>query len=124
MIYIYADESGDMGFDFTKGGTSSHFSIAFLMLNERERRTVSSLVRKVFLSLPRATKRKNSGVLHAHYEKASTVAKLLTGLAQKDVKIASIRLDKRRVLLTIIGIRCRSTVLLYPSVHKSNGESR
>ena len=71
------------------------------MLNERERRPVSSLVRKVFLSLPRATKRKNSGVLHAHYEKVSTVAKLLTGLAQKDVEIASIRLDKRKVLLTI-----------------------
>jgi hypothetical protein len=98
MIYIYQDESGDMGFDFTKGGTSNHFSVAFLILNEQH--PVRSLIKNVFASLPRATKRRNSGVLHAHYEKAITITRLLRGLATKDIRIASMRLDKRKVLLT------------------------
>jgi len=98
MVYIYFDESGDLGFDFSKGGTSGHFSVAFLITNEK--RPIYSLVKKVYLSLPRATKRKSSGVLHAYYEKASTITKLLQGISKKDVKVASMRLDKRKVLLT------------------------
>ena len=97
MVYIYADESGDMGYDFTKIATSRYFSLAFLVATER--RTISTLIRKVFLSLPRAEKRRSSGVLHAHYEKPSTRKMLLKGLASRDIKISSIRLDKRKVLL-------------------------
>ena len=95
MTYIYFDESGDLGFDFTKCGTSTKFSLAFLILNNK--RQISSLVKKVFTSLPKAAKYKNSGVLHAYYEKAATIKKLLTGLAMKDVSIATIHLDKRKV---------------------------
>ena len=98
MVYIYQDESGDLGFDFNKAGTSNHFSIAFIITNQP--RPISSLVGKVFATLPRAIKRKSSGVLHAYYEKAVTITRLLRGLASKDVKIASIRLDKRKVLIT------------------------
>jgi len=98
MVYIYFDESGDLGFNFSKGGTSEHFSVAFLIVDEK--RPISTLVKKVFTSLPQASKRKSSGVLHAYYEKASTIAKLLHGISKKDVKIASMRLDKHKVLLT------------------------
>jgi len=97
MTYIYFDESGDLGFDFSKQGTSDLFSIAFLIVNNK--RPVSTLVKKVFLSLPTATKYKNNGVLHARYEKASTINKLLIGLSTKDIKVASIRLDKRKTLV-------------------------
>ena len=96
MTYVYFDESGDTGFDFAKQGTSRQFLIAFLIVDSR--RPVSALVKKVFLSLPLAARHKSSGVLHARYEKASTVRKLLGGLAAKDVKIATMRLDKRSVL--------------------------
>jgi len=85
MVYLYADESGDMGFDFTNSGTSHYFSIAFLLL--REQRPIFSLVRKVFLTLPQATKRKSSGVLHAHHEKPSTINILLSRLALQDINI-------------------------------------
>ena len=98
MTYIYFDESGDMGFKFEKAGTSKQFLVAFLIVNEK--RPISSLVRKVFSLLSPAIKRRNSGVLHAYYEKATTITKLLRGLAQRDVKIASMRLYKRKVLLT------------------------
>ena len=96
MRYIYLDESGDMGFDFSKSGTSKHLLITFLMLNEP--RPIVSLVKKVFTSLLTTTKRKNNDMLHAYYEKDVTVKRLLNGLASKDVKIATMRLDKRKVL--------------------------
>jgi len=98
MRSIYLDESGDMGFDFTKGGTSNHLLITFLILNEC--RPVNFLVKKVFKSLLKTTKRKNNDMLHAYYEKNITVKRMLSGLTLLDVQIATIRLDKRKVLLT------------------------
>jgi len=98
MKYIYLDESGDMGFDFSKSGTSNHLLITFLMLSEY--RPIISLVKKVFTSLLTTTKRKNNDMLHAYYEKEITVKRMLSGLASKDIMIASLRLDKRKVLLT------------------------
>ena len=95
MTYIYIDESGDLGFDFSKPGTSRHFIITFLIVSNK--RNVSSLVKKVFLSLPAATKRKNSGVLHAHHEKSTTIKLLLNGLKEKNVKITTIHLDKSKL---------------------------
>ena len=98
MAYLYFDESGDLGFDFSKNGTSGIFSIAMLIVADK--RPITSLVKKIFASLPKATKRKNSGTLHASYEKASTIEHLLRGLAKKEVLIASIRLDKRNALIS------------------------
>jgi len=98
MTYIYLDESGDMGFDFAKSSTSSYFSIAFLILHEQ--RPVISLVKRVFTSLPKAVVRRSNGMLHSYYEKPITRERLLRGLAKKDIKIASMRLNKRKVLLT------------------------
>jgi hypothetical protein len=97
MTYIYFDESGDLGFDFSKQGTSGTFLITFLITNNK--RPILTLVKKVFMSLPLATKYKNSGILHARYEKPATVKKLLSILAIKDVKVATMRLDKRKVFI-------------------------
>ena len=97
MTYIYFDESGDLGFDFSKDGTSRLFSITFLIVNNA--RPISKLVKKTFKSLPASTKFKNNGILHARYENANTVKKLLIGLSSKDIKIATIRLDKRKTLI-------------------------
>ena len=99
MVYIYFDESGDLGFNFLKNGTSKLFSIAFLIVNDRQ--PISKLVKKTFKSLPTAATYKNNGILHARYEKANTVKKLLTGLSSKGIKIATMRLDKRKILFTI-----------------------
>ncbi len=97
MTYIYFDESGDLGFDFAKKGTSGQFSVAFLILTNK--RPVSSAVKKVFLSLPISKVRKHTGELHAYKERASTRRKLLANLATKDILIATMRLDKKKVLI-------------------------
>jgi len=96
MIHIYADESGCLGFDFTKSGTKKHMLITFLIL--RECRPIISLVKKVTLSLPKLRMKKGA-YLHAHYEKPITIKRLLKGLATKDVTIATIRFDKQKVLM-------------------------
>ena len=96
MVYIYADESGCLGFDFAKSGTRKHMLITFLMLTEC--RPIISLVKKVILTLPKL-RRKKGAYLHAHYEKPITIKRLLINLATKDVKIATILLDKHKVLL-------------------------
>jgi hypothetical protein len=43
---------------------------------------------------------KKGAYLHAHYEKPITKKRLLQGLATKDVQIATMRLDKRKVLVS------------------------
>ena len=98
MTYLYFDESGDLGLDLSKSGTSRIFSIAMLIIPDK--RPITSLVKKIFSSLPKAARRRNSGMLHAYYEKASTVERLLRILATKEVLIASMRLDKRNTLIT------------------------
>jgi len=97
MTHIYFDESGDLGFDFSKQGTSDWFSIAFLLVENK--RPISKLVKNVFKLLPPSAKHRGSGILHARYEKASTIKKLLNGLATKDIKVTVMRLDKRKVFI-------------------------
>ena len=97
MTYVYFDESGDLGFDFSKKGTSEIFSIAFLIIENR--RPIISLVKKVFSSLPVSQKFKHNGALHASYEKTSTVKRLLNGLATKNIMIAAAYLEKRNAIM-------------------------
>jgi len=105
MTYIYLDESGDLGFNFSKAGTSRHFSIAFLLTENK--RPISSLVKKVFLSLPPATKRKNSGVLHAHHEKSVTVNAYRVSWTMIDSNGTTWNVTNVRVLVRICRINAK-----------------
>ena len=95
---VLMDESGDLGFDFSKAGTTRHILITFLIT--KECRPIISLVKKVFKSLPKSSRKRNNDYLHAYYEKPITRKRLLSVLAIKDIEIASMRMDKRKVLVT------------------------
>ena len=97
MTYIYFDESGCLGVDFSKPGTKKHLLITFLILNEC--RPIISLVKKVSLTLPETIRKRRGSELHAHHEKHITKKRFLSGLAKKDVRIATMRLDKRKIVL-------------------------
>ena len=97
MVYIHADESGCLGFDFSKKGTKNHLLITFLI--SKECRPIISLVKKVVNSLPKKQLRKNNSYLHANYEKPATRKRLLKGLAAYEVKIVTMRLDKQKIVL-------------------------
>ena len=65
-----------------------------------DKRPVSALVKKVFKTLPPARKHKSGGALHARYEKTITVKRLLNALTTKDIRIATMRLDNRKILIS------------------------
>ncbi|MBU0570106.1 DUF3800 domain-containing protein [Patescibacteria group bacterium] len=95
MAYIFMDESGDLGFDFRKKGTSKYFVVTFLF--SATKRPIEKVVKKTFKSLPLKVQRKHAGCLHAVKEKPKTRFKLLGLLNEQDISIIAIYLNKRKV---------------------------
>ncbi len=93
MPYIFMDESGNLGFNFDKRGTTSYFLITFLFT--RSKRPIEKCVKKVHLGLRK--KYKKIGVLHAYIEEPVTKRRLLSLLAEKDCKIMTVLLNKKKV---------------------------
>jgi undecaprenyl pyrophosphate synthase len=93
MAYIFLDESGDLGFD-RKKRSSKYFIITFLFCNEK--RPIEKIVKLAHSSLKKIHKQK-SGVLHCYHEKPITRTRLLTKLAQKDIKIMTVYVNKNKV---------------------------
>lgn len=94
MAYVFLDESGDLGFDFRKKGTSRYFVIAALFC--RHKRPVERAVIDVHRSL-RKKYRVMSGVLHAAGEEEATRVRLCKKLAERDVRLMTVYVDKRQV---------------------------
>ena len=97
MKTFYLDESGDLGFDFTKTNTSSHFLLSFLMTDNPK--PIQTAVKKVFRSMSSTDRKRAHGILHAHYEKRKTRERLLKKLSEKDFQIALMVFDKRKTII-------------------------
>lgn len=95
MAYIFFDESGDLGFDFSKKRTSRFFVVTFLFVSEK--RSIERAVRKAFTSLPARERKGHPGILHAVDELPKTRERLLHLLAEKDIAVLALYLDKKRV---------------------------
>lgn len=87
------DESGDLGFDFSRPGTSRYFLVTFLFC--RNKRPIERCVKKVHAGLRKKFRR--IGVLHAYREEPATRSRLLGILAGQDCRIMTILLNKRKV---------------------------
>jgi len=96
-VYIYFDESGDLGFDFSKRGTSRWFIVTFLVCANK--RLVEKVVSKTFLALPSKVRKRHSGSLHAVSEKSLTRKRMLALLSGKDIQIMALRIDKGKIAL-------------------------
>lgn len=94
MAYIFLDESGDLGFDFSKKRTSKYFVITCLLANNK--RIIEKTVAKTHLELRKKFKKSN-GVLHCYHEKPITRIRLLKRLGKKDCVIMCIYLNKLKV---------------------------
>jgi len=94
MSYIFLDESGDLGFDFTKKRTSKFFIITCLFAENK--RPIEKAVAKTHSELKKKHK-KRGGVLHCFQEKPLTRQRLLRRLNTKDCAIMTIYLNKKRV---------------------------
>ncbi|MDH4161855.1 MAG: DUF3800 domain-containing protein [Nitrospirota bacterium] len=93
MSYIFMDESGDLGFDFAKKGTSQYFIITFLFSSNK--RGIEKCVKKVHAGL--CKRYRAIGELHAYKEEPITRKRLLSLLAGKDCGIMAIVLNKKKV---------------------------
>lgn len=94
MAYILLDESGDLGFNFTKKKTTKFFVITFLFT--KSKRPIEKCVRVVHRGLRRKYKKIHS-VLHATKEEPITIQRMLKKLANKDCVLMTIYLNKKRV---------------------------
>lgn len=95
MAYIFLDESGNLGFDFTKKKTSKFFVIALLFVENKE--PIERSVKKIFKSFSPKERQFHHGTLHAYKETPKTRNKLLTDINEKDISIVSIYLNKKKV---------------------------
>jgi Protein of unknown function (DUF3800) len=95
MAFIYLDESGDLGFDFSKKRTSRHFVVTFLFAPDK--RLVNRAVKKTFVGLSAKQSKGHSGVLHAVNELPKTRKKLLELLTKQECSILTLYLDKKRI---------------------------
>jgi hypothetical protein len=94
MAYIFMDESGDLGFDFTKKKTTKFFIITCLFTNNK--RPIEKIVKKIHSDLKNKYKRR-FGALHAVREKHITRQRLLKNISEKECFIMTIYLNKKKV---------------------------
>lgn len=94
MHHLFLDESGDLGFDFSKKGTSKVFVITCLFTENKK--PIEKIVKKIHSQLGKKF-RKKSGVLHAFKEKPVTRQRLLSKLAKCNCSIMTIYLNKNKV---------------------------
>jgi len=96
MAYIFLDESGDLGFDFKKKGTSSVFVVTFLFV-DGPKKPIEKIVSSTHSELSKKIKRR-IGVLHATNEKPITRQRLLKRLAENNhCSIMTVYLNKKKV---------------------------
>jgi undecaprenyl pyrophosphate synthase len=95
MAYIFMDESGDLGFDFTKDKTSRYFVITFLMIDDPK--PGSKIIKNIIAWLSRAERKRFNWVLHFHREHPKMRMKALSQLSKLNASIMSIYVDKQRV---------------------------
>ncbi|MDO8497420.1 MAG: DUF3800 domain-containing protein [bacterium] len=94
MIYIFLDESGDLGFNPSKKN-SKYFVITVLATEDK--RKVEKVIKKIHSSLRKKTKKLSGGILHCYKEKPATRHKLLQKLSGLNIHIMTIYLHKVKV---------------------------
>jgi hypothetical protein len=93
---LFQDESGDLGFDFSKSKTSRFFVITIVLMDESVKKSTEKVVKNVFRRFAEPKSHKE-GILHAAKEKPVVRSHLLKGIAEKDIAIYAVILNKARV---------------------------
>jgi len=97
MSYIFLDESGDLGFNFSKQKTSKYFIISFLFVDKEQKRSTEKIIKKIYQNFSKAELNKHKNCLHCYKEKPGIRIKLLNLLNEKNIKIMAIYLNKSKV---------------------------
>lgn len=94
MVYIFLDESGDLGFDSRKTN-SKYFVITVLAVHDKK--PIEKVVKDIHGNLRKNVKRISGGILHCYKEKPTTRKRLLKAINKKKCSIMTIYLNKSKV---------------------------
>lgn len=94
MSYIFLDESGDLGFDFSKKKTTKYFVITFLFT--KKKRPIEKIIRNIHGGLRKKFKMRE-GILHAYREELITCTRFCRKIIKKNCKVMAIYLKKKKV---------------------------
>ena len=92
---VYMDESGDLGFDFTKSKTSRYFVVSFIFTSHP--RQLDKMVNKIFSGFSKIEVKNHHGVMHCYKEHPKNRVRLLNNLASSDTVVLTLKLDKTKV---------------------------
>lgn len=95
VSYIFLDESGNLGFDFSKSKTSKYFIVTLLFVSRKD--PVEKVVKKIFKSFSQKERKFHHGFLHAYKETPKIRKRLLSLLNKKDIAVISLYLNKKKV---------------------------
>jgi hypothetical protein len=95
MSFIYVDESGDLGFNFDKAGTSKYFVVTFLFCPNH--RSIEKIINKTYDALSVNEKKRHSGIFHCYKEKPVVRQRVLRLLAERDASVLAVILNKQKV---------------------------
>ena len=94
-MFAYLDESGDLGFNLARPTTSRCFLVTALVCTNAN--PVDKAVKKVFAGFSKTELKNHHGSLHAFSERPVTREKLLRRLAELDIRVMAVMLDKTKV---------------------------
>ena len=97
MAYIFLDESGDLGFDFSKSKTTQFFVVTCVFVNKQNKKSLEKIVKKVFSGFNKKEVKGHHGILHFYKEKPVTRQRVLNAISEKDINVITIYLNKKRV---------------------------
>lgn len=95
MNYIFLDESGDLGFNFSKKKTSRFFVIALLFV--KNKKPLEKIIKRTMAHFNKIERKSHHGMIHAYKEHPKTIYKILDSLSSQDISVMSIYLNKRKV---------------------------
>jgi hypothetical protein len=95
MNYVFMDESGDLGFDFTGRKTSKYFVITCLFVENKN--PVEKVVNKTIKAFSKKELKNFTGMHHSYKESPKIRMKLLSLLLDKDISVVVIYLNKSKV---------------------------
>lgn len=96
-MYIFLDESGDLGFKFKKG-SSKWFLFTLVVVDDP--RKLERVIKKVRIGLAKKHKRKMSE-LHAYHCDNATRSRVLSRLAEEDIIVVTTVLNKSKVYVDL-----------------------
>jgi len=95
MPYIFMDESGDLGFDFSKKKTTKFFVVTFIF--SISKRSCESIISSIFRNFTPAQRKRRKGVIHCTKEDRIIRQRIFNKIQRVDIKIISIILNKQKV---------------------------